>query len=71
MITNEGLADLKQIILVFDNAKYHTSDTSTNFISQTGITALSLPPYHPEFNPCELAINFIKRNLDKDRHCGK
>lgn len=51
------------ILAIYDNARYHTSKTTKNFIVATGITALTLPPYHPEFNPVELVINFIKAKV--------
>lgn len=55
--------DIKRLLFIFDNAPYHISDTTSDFIKGSGITALTLPTYHPEFNPVELGINFLKSKV--------
>ncbi|XP_020893040.1 uncharacterized protein LOC110232230 [Exaiptasia diaphana] len=40
-------------IVVMDNAAIHHTDAVINAINQTGALILFLPPYSPDFNPCE------------------
>lgn len=63
-------ANKRRVVYIFDNAPYHVSKSTEQMVLSSGIFALTLPTYFPEFNPCELAINFIKTKVDKLKKNG-
>ena len=52
-------------ILVCDNASVHggqeTLEAFLTYLELRGVTLKYLPPYSPEFNPCELIFAQVKR----------
>ena len=55
-----------KITLIFDNATIHLTKKVEKEIKDSEWLALTLPPYTPEWNNSELAINIVKRKIDKD-----
>jgi len=55
------------IIVIADNARYHTSAKVVDFVSSTNgdITLANLPRYSPELNPDEQVWNHTKRRLSQ------
>lgn len=55
------------IIVIADNARYHTSAKVANFVASThgDITLANLPRYSPELNPDEQVWNHTKRRLSQ------
>ena len=53
----------KKLVLILDNAKIHKTEEVKETLIGTGFKVLFLPPYTPQFNPIELAFNFIKRRF--------
>ena len=70
-LINENKNPDIRIVLVFDNASIHTTKLVKEAIAKTNWWALTLPPYTPEWNDSELAINIIKRRLDKHLKCNR
>ena len=58
-------------ILVVDNATIHHNEAENivgNFLKQHGIELVYLPPYSPQFNPCENAFNKVKIILKDEEY---
>jgi transposase len=55
----------KPIVVVADNASYHTSKKTIAFGKEEGIEILPLPTYSPQLNPDEQVWNHAKRRLSK------
>ena len=47
-----------------DNAAFHKSNKTQEFIEQAGATLLFLPPYSPDFNPIEHDVAAIKKRRE-------
>lgn len=58
-----SLYEKKKIALILDNAKIHKTNEMKDLLISTDFKVLFLPPYTPQFNPVELAFNFLKRNF--------
>lgn len=56
------------IIVIADNARYHTSAMVVEFVASTNgdITLATLPRYSPELNPDEQVWNHAKRRLSQE-----
>lgn len=52
-------------VVILDNLPAHKVGDARNAIEEAGATLLFLPPYSPDFNPIEKAINQIKTFLKK------
>ncbi len=52
-------------IVIIDNLPAHKVSAARQAIEAAGATLLFLPPYSPDFNPIEKAINQIKAHLKK------
>ena len=52
-------------IVILDNLPAHKIAEARKAIEEKGATLLFLPPYSPDFNPIEKAINQIKTSLKK------
>jgi len=48
-------------VVVMDNAAFHHSPATKEFIEQAGATLLFLPPYSPDVNPIEQDFAAIKK----------
>ena len=48
-------------VVVMDNAAFHHSPATKEFIEQAGATLLFLPPYSPDLNPIEQDFAAIKK----------
>jgi transposase len=57
----------RPIIVIADNARYHTSAKVADFVASTNgeITLTNLPRYSPELNPDEQVWNHAKRRLSQ------
>ena len=56
----------KKIIVICDNARYHTAKATKAFAENHGSIELEyLPPYCPELNPDEQVWNHLKQRLSK------
>ena len=55
----------KKHTFVFDNAPIHGANYVKDKVQDLKQLAVALPPYTPEWNPAELAINIIKSRLDR------
>jgi transposase len=57
----------RAIIVIADNARYHTSAKVADFVASTNgeITLANLPRYSPELNPDEQVWNHTKRRLSQ------
>ena len=53
-------------VLVFDNAAIHVGNRIDEVLKTHERTAITLPPYTPEWSIVEVVINIIKRSLDYD-----
>ncbi len=51
-------------VVVMDNAAFHKSTKTQEFIEQAGATLLFLPPYSPDFNPIEHDFAAIKKRRE-------
>jgi hypothetical protein len=58
-----GVDYRKSTIFVLDNACVHTSSKVINYIAQKDLSAITLPPYTPEFNPIERVFHNVKKRL--------
>jgi transposase len=52
-------------VVVLDNLPAHKSPKIDRLIESAGASVMRLPPYSPDFNPIEMAINKIKSLLRK------
>jgi transposase len=52
-------------VVVLDNLPAHKSPKIDRLIESAGAKVMRLPPYSPDFNPIEMAINKIKSLLRK------
>lgn len=54
----------KKVFLIIDNAGYHVSRATSEFVENTGgrLTLFFLPPYSPELNPDELVWKNVKHD---------
>lgn len=52
-------------ILIMDNCSIHHVDYVQDFIRDSGILVLYLPPYSPDFNPIESVFGYVKDYLKK------
>ena len=60
-----GSRNRKQLpILIFDNASFHVGEVVNKTLEKDKYTAVTLPPYTPEWNNAEVVINIIERRLD-------
>lgn len=55
-------------VVVMDNAAFHKSPQTQEFIEQAGATLLFLPPYSPDFNPIEQDFAAIKKRREFHEH---
>ena len=55
-------------VVVMDNAAFHKSNKTQEFIEQAGATLLFLPPYSPDFNPIEQDFAAIKKTREFHEH---
>jgi hypothetical protein len=60
--------------LVLDNARIHharaIADLLEEILRGVGITLIFLPPYTPEFNPCEFVFQKVKQHIRLHRGNG-
>lgn len=58
------------IILIHDNAKYHTSKSTRCFLEEhsSRITVYRLPSYSPDYNPIEYLWKKVKKNATHNRY---
>ena len=61
MLTYDGLNPLS--ILLMDNCSVHHVDSVKEALREVGILVRYLPPYSPDFNPCEESFSFVKAFL--------
>ena len=62
-LQSRGRTNLK-IVLIFDNASVNVAKNVDEAIQKWKCLAVTLPPYTPEWNNSEMAINIIKRKID-------
>ena len=55
----------KPFILMYDNAKVHTSDAVVQFIIKSKLRSVGISAYQPVLNPCEKLIGAVKSTLTK------
>ena len=53
----------KNSILIMDNCSIHHVRKVTDLLTSVGILVLFLPPYSPDYNPCEELFSYIKYYL--------
>lgn len=58
----------KDMILIQDNARPHTSVMTTNFIQSKGVRLLKQPPYSPDYNLCDRWLFSTLERQRKDTH---
>lgn len=68
-LISQAVADDKHIILVMDQAGWHSN--AKNLVIPRNITILDLPPYSPELNPLENLWLWLKENYLANRFVGK
>ena len=56
-----------RLIIVQDNARYHTTPDIFKFCNQNGINVLQWPPYSPDLNVIENFWALLKRYISKRR----
>jgi hypothetical protein len=56
----------RPIILFMDNATFHKSALSSQYLRGMGVGVIYNAPYSPHLNPCEYFFNHIKRDLAQD-----
>lgn len=49
----DGLPEMRESLIVMDNAPIHASDSIDPIIEKRGYKHVYLPPYSPESNPIE------------------
>ena len=54
-------------IVVLDNCRIHDSDEFIDMVRMKGGIVVCLPPYSPDMNPIELAFNYVKSWLERNR----
>ena len=55
----------KPFVLMYDNAKIHTSKEMREFIIKSKRRSIGIVPYTPILNPCEKLIGAVKSHLAK------
>jgi len=55
-------------VVVLDNAAFHKSNKTREFMEQAGAPLLFLPPYSPDFNPREQDFAAIKKIREFHEH---
>ena len=55
----------KPFILMYDNAKVHTSDAVVQFIVKSKLRSVGITAYQPVLNPWEILIGAVKSALTK------
>ena len=50
-----------------DGATIHRDPAFLHTLRQRGVVVITLPPYSPWLNPCELRINMVKGDLRRFR----
>ena len=55
-----------KIVLIFDNAAVHVAKSVDEAIQELKCLTVTLPPYTPEWNNSEMAINIIKERLTEN-----
>ena len=63
--------DSAKLVLIMDNAKIHKTDIVNKFWRDSGILAVTIPPYSPFCNPCEKLILRIKSSARKIKVSGR
>lgn len=59
------MCGMKNIKLLHDGAKSHTSSQTHNFIEQHGVKLINHPPYSPDLAPCDFWLfDYLKLNLE-------
>ncbi len=59
------LCGTRNIRLLHDNAKPHTSILVNNFLKEEGVELVKHPSYSPDLAPCDFYLfDYIKRNLE-------
>ena len=64
-LQQDGIESSK-IVLVFDNASVNIAEKVNQVIWKLQCLAVTLPPYTPEWNNSEVAINIIKSRIDRE-----
>ena len=64
-IINSDHMNYKKTVLMFDNARIHVGNGVKSIFKKNNMLAITLPPYTPEFSEAEIAINIIKRGIDR------
>jgi len=57
--------------LIMDNAKIHHSRLVLEYLTETNIKVIFLPPYSPKLNPIEEGFSMVKANFHKIRPLSK
>ena len=60
-----------KFVIIFDNATSHTARRTATWSEDNNIMLLSLAPYSPESNPCELFIRCHKSKIRHELTMGK
>ena len=62
----EDVIPTSQNILIMDNARCHVSEQTQECLKGMEIRAMTLPPYTPQYNPCESFFLYLKQKLRVD-----
>ena len=63
--------DSANLVLIIDNPKIHKAEIVNKFWRDSGILAVTIPPYSPFCNPCEELILRIKISARKIKASGR
>ena len=55
--------DSKRFIIIYDNSNIHTGSDIKDFISESKLRTISIPPSTPMLNSCEKLISSVKSKL--------
>ena len=66
-----GPEEMKELILVLDNASTYKTKMVSKFVENSKIMILTIPPYKPSLNPAEKFILEVKSKIRQKRRRGQ
>jgi transposase len=67
-LIEERFSQLKTIYLYVDNARYYRSKLVSQYLENSKIKMIFLPPYSPNLNPIERLWKFLKKEVIKSNY---